>query len=98
MVLQELSSYVSISLMAITTIEITKNNGENNASILRRFSRAVKDGGTIPKMKSIRYNERPKTKLSTKKNTLNKLRRKAEVDTLKKLGKPIEKKKSQARR
>ena len=84
--------------MPVTTIEIVKNNGENNASLLRRFSRAVKDSGNIPKMKSLRYNERPKSKLSTKKITLKKLGRAAEVEKLKKLGKFIDKKKTGGRR
>ena len=83
--------------MPVTTIEIKKNGGENNASLLRRFSRRVQESGTIPKMKSLRYNDRPKSKLSLKKNALKKLGRRKEVEKLKKLGKFVEHKKGRGR-
>lgn len=81
----------------ITTIEIVKNNNENNASILRRFSRRVQESGIIPKMKSIRYNQREKSKLVQKKVALKKITRRKEVEKLKKLGKVIENKKGRRR-
>ncbi|KKQ35498.1 MAG: hypothetical protein US50_C0013G0012 [Candidatus Nomurabacteria bacterium GW2011_GWB1_37_5] len=70
-----------------TTIEVKKNQNESNASLLRRFSRRVQESGLIRKVRNDRYNERPKSKLSQKVNTLNKLRKRKEVERLQKLGK-----------
>jgi len=81
----------------ITTIEIEKNNNENNASLLRRFSRRVQESGTIPKMKSIRYNQRKLGKLAEKKGALKKIARREEIEKLKKMGKIIERKRGRRR-
>lgn len=78
--------------MAKTHIEVKKNNNENNASLLRRFSRRILESGTLPKVKSLRYNQRPMSKLSQKNVTLQKISRRKEVEKLKKLGKMVEKK------
>ena len=94
--LQSTYIYAIIARM-VTTIDIKKNANENNASLLRRFTRRVQESGTIPKMKSLRYSERPKSKLSLKKNALKKLARRNEVEKLKKLGKFVEKKKGRGR-
>lgn len=74
-------------------VEIKKNNNENNASVLRRFSRKVQEGGIIQKVKSKRYNERKESKLKTKKSTLKRIARRTEVEKLRKLGKKITRKK-----
>ncbi len=73
--------------MAKTVIEISKNNNENNASILRRFSRKVQESGIIQKVKKNRYNERALSKLKVKQGTLKKLARRKEIEKLRKLGK-----------
>jgi ribosomal protein S21 len=77
--------------MAKTIIEIKKNPSENNASVLRRFSRKVQESGIIQKVKGSRYNDREESKLKVKMGTLKKLARKKEIEKLKKLGKPIKK-------
>ena len=56
--------------MANTVIEVQKNPNENNASILRRFSRRVQESSIIQKVKKNRYNERKESKLKVKKGTL----------------------------
>ncbi len=73
--------------MAKVVIEVRKNPNENNASILRRFSRKVQESSIIQKVKGGRYNERQESKLKVKKSKLKRLTRKLEVDKLRKLGK-----------
>ncbi len=73
--------------MAKTVIEVNKNPNENNASILRRFSRKVSESNIIPKVKSKRFNERKESKVKAKKTTLKKIIRRKEVEKLRKLGK-----------
>lgn len=77
--------------MAKTLIEVKKNPNENNASVLRRFSRKVQESGVIRKVKGMRYNERKESKVKTKKSTLKKMARRKEVERLKKLGKMVTK-------
>ena len=79
--------------MAKTLIEIHKNPNENNASILRRFSRKVLESGIIRKVKADRYNVRKESKVKVKKSTLKKMGRRKEVERLRKLGKMVTKEK-----
>ena len=76
--------------MAIN-VEVTKANNESAASIIRRFSRKVQGAGILNRIRSIRYSKRNQSKLSVKKNALNVLHRRAEVNKLIKLGKMQEK-------
>lgn len=73
--------------MSAYQVEVKKNNNENNASLLRRFSRKIQDTNIVRKVKSSRYAERQPSKLVVKNNALRRLKRKAEYDRLKKLGK-----------
>ena len=73
--------------MARTVIEVKKNSNENNASILRRFSRRVQESGIIHKVKGSRYNERKESKLKVKKSALKRMQKRKEIEVLKKLGK-----------
>lgn len=76
--------------MAKTHIEVKKNQNENNASLLRRFSRRMFESGSIQKVKSKRYNERPKSKLSQKVTTIRRIAKRKDIERLKKLGKIAE--------
>lgn len=80
-------SCVNIPLMAKTVIEVRKNPSENNATILRRFSRKVQESGIVKKVKSERYNERKLSKLKTKRATLKRILKRKDIERLKKLGK-----------
>lgn len=80
----------SLIHMAKTHIEVKKNSNENNASLLRRFSRKVMDAGIIQKVKGSRYNERAVSKLSQKVIKIRRLKRRVEIEHLKKLGKIVE--------
>lgn len=73
--------------MAKTVIEVKKNPNENNASLLRRFSRRMQESNIIQKVKGNRYNERHKSKLKVKLGTLKKLKRRKEIEKMRKLGK-----------
>jgi ribosomal protein S21 len=75
--------------MAKTVIQVTKNPNENNASVLRRFSRRIIESGIIQKVKGNRYNERKESKFKVKKGTLKRLERRKQVEKLRKLGKAI---------
>ncbi len=73
--------------MAKTVVEVKKNPNENNASVLRRFSRRIQESGIIHKVKGARYNERKESKLKVKAGALKRMARRKEIEKLKKLGK-----------
>src|SRR5258706_9959707 len=71
----------------ITQIEVKKNGTENNANLLRRFTRRVQESGMVFKIKNNRYNERKESKLKTKNQALRRLERRTIYERQKKLGK-----------
>ncbi|MBI3888624.1 hypothetical protein HY311_02425 [Candidatus Nomurabacteria bacterium] len=77
--------------MAKTVIEVKKNPNENNASVLRRFSRRIQESGIIRKVKGARYSLRQESKLKVKKSALKRMARRKEIEKLKKLGKMVTK-------
>lgn len=76
--------------MSMTNIEVKKNANENNVNLIRRFSRRVQESGIIPRVKSLRYNERPISKLSQKVMTVKRIAKRKETEKLRKLGKIAE--------
>lgn len=76
--------------MSTVSIEIKKNANENNASVLRRFTRRVQEAGLLQKVKGNRYSERSLSKLALKKGKLKNLAKRKNVERLKKLGKIVE--------
>ena len=73
--------------MAKTVIEVKKNPNENNASVLRRFSRRIQESNIIQKVKNNRYSERKESKLKVKKSALKRMAKRKENEKLRKLGK-----------
>ena len=73
--------------MAKTVIEVKKNPNENNASVLRRFSRRIQESNIIQKVKNNRYNERKESKLKVKKSALKRMAKRKANEKLRKLGK-----------
>ncbi len=73
----------------ITVIEVKKNANESNMSLIRRFSRKIKDSGIVNKVKSKRFNQRAESKITVKRATLKRINRKIENDKLARLGKPL---------
>lgn len=79
--------------MANINVEVKKNANENTLSIVRRFQKRVQEAGILPRVRGIRYNDRPLSVLKTKRARLKKIKNIAEYDRLKKLGKIVERKK-----
>lgn len=73
--------------MARTVIEIKKNGTESSASVMRRFSRRVRESGIVKHVKDGRYAKRLPSAFVNKKNALKRLERREEFAKLKKLGK-----------
>ncbi len=67
-------------------IEVTKNNNENDMSIMRRFTKRVRNAGILPRVRSIRYNNRVTSKYIKKKEALKKIEKREEIKKLIKLG------------
>lgn len=70
-----------------TQVEVVKAGAESSATLLRRFQRKVQESAIVPKVRSKRYNERPKSKLAQKTNTIKRLVKRAATEKLRKLGK-----------
>ena len=68
-------------------IEVTKNNNENDMNLIRRFTKRVRNAGILPRVRSIRYNNRVVSKDMRKKETLKKIGKREEIKRLIKLGK-----------
>ncbi|MFC1802169.1 hypothetical protein ACFLY7_01885 [Patescibacteria group bacterium] len=70
-------------------IEVSKNNNENDVSLLRRFSKKVKSSGVLPRVRSIRYKSRNESPLTKKRRVLKSIERKVERERMIKLGKIV---------
>ncbi|MCK5285839.1 MAG: hypothetical protein KAJ58_01280 [Candidatus Pacebacteria bacterium] len=69
-------------------IEVTKkNNNENDANMIRRFTKKVRNSGILPRVRSIRYNNRKVSKFIKKKEALQGISKREEIKKLIKLGK-----------
>lgn len=73
--------------MARTVIEIKKNGNESASSVMRRFSRRVRESGIVRHVKDNRYSKRAASSYVMKKNALKRMERRGEYARLKKLGK-----------
>lgn len=69
------------------TVEIKKQEKETFASLLRRFSRKVKESGVLNKVRSLQFKTRPESKKTKKETALRKIARIKRMEYLKKLGK-----------
>lgn len=72
-------------------VEISRNGTENSVGLLRRFTKKVQGSGILPRVRSLRYNQRVLSSYKTKMKTLKSLKRKVEVQELIKMGKMQEK-------
>ena len=66
---------------------VKKNNNENDMNMIRRFTKRVRNSGILPRVRSIRYNNRKMSKFLKKKETLQGIAKKEEIKRLIKLGK-----------
>lgn len=79
--------------MSNVNVEVKRHQNENALSLVRRFQKRVQESGVLPRVRSIRYNERDLSPLKVKRAKMRKLESKAKYDLAKRLGKIIEKKK-----
>lgn len=68
-------------------VHIVKKDRENSVAVLKRFSQKVRSAGIIPRVKSIRYNERDASDLVRKQKALRKIKNQTERTRMRKLGK-----------
>lgn len=71
-------------------VAVEKQGTENNAGIIRRFTKRVQEAGILRRVRSIRYEERGQSDYVKKKKTLKSLRKKEQIQELIKLGKSPE--------
>ena len=66
--------------------EVKKNDGENEISLVRRFSKRVQGAGLLPTLRARRYHLRQKPRAVVRKGALKRIARRAQVTELIKLG------------
>ncbi len=70
-----------------TNVEVTKNNNESSANVIRRFTKRVQGAGIVPKVRSGRYFTRIKSRNVRRGSKLKKLVKRVEHEKQVKLGK-----------
>ena len=70
-----------------TNVQVTKNNNESSANVIRRFTKRVQGAGIVPKVRSGRYFNRIKSKNVQRFAKLKKLTKRDTYEKLVKLGK-----------
>ena len=66
---------------------IAKQERENNVSLIRRFSRRLRESGILNTSRKSRFKERPKSAQIQKRTALRKLEKRAEYEKMRKMGK-----------
>jgi hypothetical protein len=79
--------------MSNVNVEVKKNPNENALSLVRRFQKRVQESGVLPRVRSLRYNDRALSPLKVKKAKMKKLAGKEKYELAKRMGKLVEKKK-----
>lgn len=73
--------------MTAINAEVHKNPNENPVNLLRRFTKRVQGTRVLSRARSIRFYNRPSSKLVKREQALKRIKRYTEVTRLKKLGK-----------
>ncbi|HZS42743.1 MAG TPA: hypothetical protein VFA52_00810 [Candidatus Paceibacterota bacterium] len=68
-------------------VEVSRNNNENNATLIRKFTRRVQEAGILNRVRSLRYSQRTTSPYVRKKKALKSLRKREEINEMIKLGK-----------
>ena len=68
------------------SFEIKKQERENPQSLVRRFSRRLKNSGILLRARSIRFRDRPQSAFTKRKAALRRIEKRAEYEHLSKLG------------
>lgn len=70
-----------------TNVQVTKNNNESSANVIRRFTKRVQGAGIVPKVRGGRYFTRIKSRNVQRFSKLKKLEKREAHEKLVKLGK-----------
>lgn len=70
-----------------TNVQVTKNNNESSANVIRRFTKRVQGAGIIPKVRGNRYYSRTKSKNVQREAKLKKIEKREKYEKMVKLGK-----------
>ncbi len=73
-----------------TNVQVEKHNNESSANVIRRFQKRVQGAGITPRVRSIRYHSRIKSRNVQRFARLKKLAKKETYEKLLKLGKVTE--------
>ncbi len=79
--------------MSNVNVEVKKNSNEDALSLIRRFQKRVQESGVLPRVRSLRYNDRDLSSLKVKRAKLKKLSNLEKYELAKRMGKVIERKK-----
>lgn len=71
----------------VVQAEVTKNDGENDINLIRRFSKRVQGAGLVMRMRRRRYHARVKSRNVNRAHALKVIARRQHVQELIKLGK-----------
>lgn len=71
-------------------VEVIKKSNENTTSVVRRFTKRMRESGILMRMRKIRYHKRKVSTFLKKKGALKRLSKKQEYEKLIKLGKITE--------
>lgn len=69
-------------------LEVEKQGKESSQSLVRRFSKKIKQSGILLQAKKNRFQEKPKSKQLEKRSALRREQLKKEYEILEKMGKP----------
>jgi ribosomal protein S21 len=67
-------------------VEVKKNQSENVPGVMRRFTRKIQSSGILPRVRSLRYYTRTKSKNMQRRATLNTVAKRERFQDLFKLG------------
>ncbi len=70
-----------------TNVQVTKNNNESSANVIRRFTKRVQGAGIVPKVRGSRYFTRTKSRNVQRAAKLKKLEKRDAYEKMVKLGK-----------
>ncbi|MFP4539902.1 MAG: hypothetical protein ACLFNN_03140 [Candidatus Paceibacterota bacterium] len=73
--------------MVARNVKVEKQGGENNTTLIRRFTKRVQGSGILPRVKSIRFRNRPVSETKKKQQALKRLQKMKERERMIKLGK-----------
>lgn len=85
-VLRKVLTCVNFTAAMTLNAQVAKSGNENNASLLRRFTKRVQGAGVQQEVRKRRYHQRRLSKQVKKENKLEKLRRAERIKWLVKLG------------